>query len=204
MSESLIMHTGGMVATNGYILGTGEEYFVIDAPRGIYEVMKSKGIKPTALLLTHQHYDHIEDAYLFSEAGIPIYAYQQYSPPLVLKEQAERWGFNVKINPFNVSDEINSKEIISVGQSSIVVLHVPGHSPDSIVYYFAGKQYLFSGDTLFNKSIGRSDLPFGDPQILLNGITSKLMTLENSVEVFPGHGEPTSIGEERIGNPFIR
>lgn len=204
MDPSLKTYIGGMVATNGYLLRLGDQCYVIDAPKGMYDFVKSEGVKPDVVLLTHQHYDHVEDASYFSKDGIPIYAYQPYSPPLVMKELAERWGMNVKVEPFTVTKELKGKEMISEGAMSIVCIHVPGHSPDSIAYYFAGKQFLFCGDTLFKGAIGRTDLPFGDHEALLSGIKENLLTLGNSVEVFPGHGEETTIGLESELNPFLR
>lgn len=207
MSEpkiSMINFVGGMVSTNGYLLTVGKDKFLIDAPKGIHAHLTKLGIKVTALLLTHQHYDHVEDAALFSQQGVPIYAYQQYSPPLIMKELAERWGVTMNIAPFTVTHEVKGKDIISVGDSSICLMHIPGHSPDSLVFYFAGKQFLFCGDTLFQGSIGRTDLPFGEHETLLSGIKEHLFSLADDIEVFPGHGEATTIGEEKEHNPFLR
>jgi len=94
--------------------------------------------------------------------------------------------------------------MIRIGASSICLIHVPGHSPDSIVFYFPGKSYLFVGDTLFQGSVGRTDLPGGDESQLLNGIAHKLLVLNRDVYVFPGHGESTTIGDERDYNRFFR
>lgn len=195
---------GGAVSTNGYLLRNGSDYFVIDAPKGMFDYVKSCGVKPVALLLTHQHYDHVEDAAKFSKDGIPIYAYQEYSPPLVMEELAKRWGLDIKVEPFEVTNVLKGKEIISVGNASICVFHVPGHSPDSVVFYFSGKQFLFCGDTLFEGSVGRSDLPFGDHKVLIDGINKHLMKLEDNIEVSPGHGDMTTIGHERRTNPFLK
>ena len=202
--QSLKVHVGGMVATNGYLLVLGDDVFVIDAPKGMYEFVKNEGKTPTALLLTHQHYDHVEDAALFSNNGIPIYAYQQHSPPLIMQDLAQKWGANIQIQPFQVTNELKVKNMISVGKQSICTIHVPGHSPDSIVFYFAGKQFLFAGDTLFRGSIGRTDLPLGDHDSLLNGIKNDLLALDEDTLVFPGHGESTTIAEEAKTNPFLR
>ncbi len=204
VEQSLKVHVGGMVATNGYLLVLGDDVFVIDAPKGMYEFVKNEGGKPTALLLTHQHYDHVEDVSLFSDDGIPVYAYQQHSPALIMQDLAQKWGANIQIQPFHVTNELKVKSMISVGAQSICTIHVPGHSPDSIVFHFVGKQFLFAGDTLFRGSIGRTDLPLGDHDALLKGIKNDLLTLDGETLVFPGHGEATTIDEEAKANLFLQ
>ena len=202
--ESLKVHVGGMVETNGYLLTLGKETFVIDAPKGMFEFVSKEGVTPTAMLLTHQHYDHIEDASYFSEQGVPIYAYETYSSSLTLEDSAARWGAAVSVAPFLVSHELKAETQITIGEHKISILHVPGHSPDSVVFHFTEKQALFAGDTLFCGSIGRTDLPGGSHQDLLNGIREKMLCLNDDTQVFSGHGQASSIGKEKASNPFIR
>jgi len=201
--SKMIKFVGGMVATNGYLLYTGDEYIAIDAPEGFYDFVDNQEIKPSALLLTHQHYDHVEDAAKFAKAGVPIYAYEDYSPDLIMEDLAQKWGMNVKVEPFKVTNSLKNREIVRIGKNSVCVIHVPGHSPDSVVLYFPGKLYLFAGDTLFNGSVGRTDLPGGDHDLLIEGIRDKMLVLNKEIEVFPGHGDRTMIGVERDSNPFF-
>ena len=200
---SLTRYVGGMVSTNGYLCNTGSEYIAIDAPKGFYDVIQSRGVRPAALLLTHQHYDHVEDAHLFAAAGIPIYAYAPYDPDLILATLAQRWGMDITVEPYTVTNILKGESLVKIGNTSIGLMHVPGHSTDSVVFYLAGKHVLFAGDTLFQGSVGRSDLPGGDEALLLNGIAQKMLTLNVDIEVFPGHGDPTNVGVERQTNRFF-
>ncbi len=200
---SIIRYVGGMVSTNGYLLYTGEHYLAVDAPYGFFDYLKEEGITPKALLLTHQHYDHVEDAHKFEKAGIPIYSYAPYSKKLIMVDLAKKWGLDVVVKPYKVDHVLKGKDMIDIGGSSICIIHVPGHSDDSIVFYFPGKVLLFAGDTLFNSSIGRSDLPGGDGDLLIKGIAEKILVLNKGIQIFPGHGDGTYILKERLNNPFF-
>src|SRR2546425_449661 len=92
-------------------------------------------------------------------------------------------------------------ESITVGHDTVKVLHTPGHSPGSVS--LAGRGYVFTGDALFNQSIGRTDLPGGDLATLVHSITDRLFSLDDNTIVYPGHGPETSIGDEKIANPFV-
>jgi len=204
MSAELQVYVGGMVSTNGYVLKLGESCIVIDAPNGIYEHLQSQGLKPDALLLTHQHYDHVEDAAQFSEAGVPIYSYAPYDEDLVLIKLAQRWGFDIEVAPYEVTTVLEGTDEIEVAGHPIRLSHVPGHSLDSVTFYFSEEGLLFSGDTLFQGSIGRPDLPNGNQAQLLDGIKTKLFALPDETDVLPGHGGNTSIGAEKATNPYLR
>jgi hydroxyacylglutathione hydrolase len=88
--------------------------------------------------------------------------------------------------------------------ASLKVIHVPGHSPGSVCFYEEQSKILITGDVLFNGSIGRTDLPGGNYDVLISGIISKLLVLPNDVDVFPGHGPATTIGDEKARNPFLK
>lgn len=201
---NLICIIGGYVDTNGYILELPGGHIVFDAPKGIFDEIQKRGIKPKALFLTHQHFDHVDDVHLFSKAGIPVYAYQGHSPELIMDERAREWGLPVNIEPFEVTDELKDVDLIKSAGSAICPLKVPGHSPDSIAYYLPGKEIVFAGDTLFDGSIGRTDLPFGEHETLLKKIKGELFTLPADTRVFPGHGEETSILKEKRTNQFLQ
>ena len=90
-----------------------------------------------------------------------------------------------------------------MGEDELEIILAPGHSPGSICFYSKAQKFIIGGDVLFNGSIGRTDLPLGDHQTLLNSIKEKLFTLPDDVIVYSGHGEPTTIGNEKIYNPFV-
>lgn len=196
-------YTGGMVQTNGYLVESGDQTLVIDAPGGMAEFVAQRNRKPTALLLTHQHFDHVEDAAAIAREGAPIYAWAGYSGDLVLDEAARRWGMPVTIDPFEVDQLLAGTAELTVGGVRLQLLHVPGHSPDSVAFYEEGSGQLLAGDTLFAGSIGRTDLPGGDHNLLLQGIREKLFILPPETTVLSGHGPSTTIGQERAQNPFL-
>lgn len=196
--------TGGFVQTNAYLVSTADgSSVVIDAPAGTASWLKSLGVVPTALLLTHQHYDHVEDAAAVSAMGAKVHAWAPYSPALTLQDLMRSVGFPVSVAPFTVDEVLAESASVEIGGSHITLAHVPGHSADSLTYFFSEKNELYAGDTLFKGSIGRTDLPGGDHQLLLDGIRTKLFVLPPEARVFPGHGQATSIGAERAGNPFL-
>ena len=98
---------------------------------------------------------------------------------------------------------IKEGDLISFGNSSLQTLHTPGHSPGSISYYNLEDKFIIGGDVLFYGSIGRSDLPMGDHDTLIKSIKEKLMPLGDDMKVYSGHGMPTTIGFERMNNPFL-
>ncbi len=103
--------------------------------------------------------------------------------------------------PPEVDTRVSEGDALVVGEERLVVSHTPGHSPGSIS--LAGSDALFSGDTLFAGSIGRTDLPGGDTQTLLDAVRSKLFSLDESTPVYPGHGPATTLGREKSDNPFV-
>lgn len=196
----LEVFTGGYVATNGYLLQKGKTTILIDAPAGSFEWLQEKGIAPDYLLLTHQHFDHVEDAHLFP---CPIYAYSPFSRSLIRdKECRENWGLPVSVPDFEVDEVLEGISQLPLGDIQFDLLHVPGHSPDSLVYSLPQAKLALVGDTLFAGGVGRTDLPGGDEQLLFNGIREKLLTLSPTTQIYPGHGPATSPAEEAT-NPFL-
>lgn len=200
--------TGGYFQTNGYLLTIGETNWLIDAPEGVADWLESRGVTPTALLLTHLHYDHVIDAAAVKERfGCPIWSHSQPNADLTLEtvlKESIGWPFDVA--EFSV-DHLLADEIEFESEGvAFDLYHVPGHSPDSLCYAPRGqeKPALFGGDVLFQGGIGRTDFPHGSHQLLLDGIREKLYPLPGETAVYPGHGPATTIGRERIENPFVR
>lgn len=202
----MILHTftGGAVQTNGYILEFDDKTcLVVDAPAGIADFLKRHELKASYLLLTHQHFDHVEDASALAESGAEIYGHSEFDRTLIRDQQArEAWGIPVNVPDFTVNHLLGGKTSLTLGDLTFEVSHVPGHSPDSISFYLKDELFLFSGDALFAGSIGRTDLPGGSHEQLLDSIRENLYTLPDDVAVFPGHGPDTQIGKEKQSNPF--
>jgi len=207
-------YIGGMVMTNGYLLGEGEDCVLIDAPKDITDWLEKEGELPRELLLTHQHYDHVEDVARLAAKGVKIRAYAPHSKDLTLETFREQWGLPIEVTPYTIDDVLGDTQSLDSGNIEFRVAHVPGHSPDSIVFITnendqksdtaeSSPALAFVGDTLFADSIGRPDLPGGDQELLLKGIQEKLLTLPDDTRIFPGHGLETTIGREQSGNPFL-
>lgn len=200
---NLLTYTGGFVETNGYLLVKDDgTCLVVDAPAGIAEFLREKSLNPTHLLLTHQHFDHVDDVAALREAGARVFAHEGYAPGIIMEDRVREMGLPVQIPPYQVDEILAGREVLDVGGYQFHLAHVPGHSPDSISYYLAAESFLFAGDTLFSGSIGRTDLPGGNSGQLLDSIREKLYTLPDETAVFPGHGPQTTIGTEKKTNPF--
>lgn len=162
------------------------------------------GLRPRKVLLTHGHFDHIIGIpYVDNKWKMEFYAHRnEISLFPRYFEEGKLVGF-----PFAgvmpAVNEVTDGELITFGDVSLKVLETPGHSYGGVCYYNEKDKVLFAGDTLFQGSIGRTDLYMGDTEQLLTSIRSKLLVLDDDVVVYPGHGYPTTIGEERRFNPFF-
>jgi hydroxyacylglutathione hydrolase len=199
----LSIYTGGFVQTNGYLIETPNGNFLVDAPEGVTRWIASKGVRVDDVLLTHQHYDHVTDAAALKASGARLHALEDYSKDLTLESAARGWGLPISVVPYAVDRKFTIAEPLVIAGKTILLAHVPGHSTDSVTFYLESDGILFSGDTLFAESIGRTDLPGGSTQQLLDGIMTKLLTLPPNTKVFPGHGPATSIGNEMRQNPYL-
>lgn len=198
----LSIYTGGFAATNGYLVRTEEACILFDAPGGIKEWLDNQGIEITHLILTHQHWDHVDDASYFGD-DVEIYAFADHSEDLILQKQAkENWGIPLDVQPFKVTKKLKHKEEFTIGDVHFKSFHVPGHSPDSLAFFCKEEEMCIAGDALFEGSIGRTDLPGGDHDQLIESIHKHLYTLPKETTVFPGHGPETSIIDEKKNNPF--
>jgi glyoxylase-like metal-dependent hydrolase (beta-lactamase superfamily II) len=204
----------GPFEVNTYILfnddekrdGGKKEGFIID-PGGqekkIDGIIKNENIELKFILNTHCHIDHvIMDNYFREKYGVNIMAAENEEYILKnLEEQAEYLGFEFT-GGVAIDKYIKDNQTIKIGEINILVIFTPGHSPGS-VSFLVNEKYLFSGDTLFKNTIGRTDIPGGSSEQIISSIKSKLMKLPDDVKVFPGHGEATTIGYERKFNPYL-
>ncbi len=168
------------------------------------DFIKSEGLKPVLLLNTHCHIDHIlGNHFVYSEYGLaPILHRNELILLQKLGEVAAFYGVEATPSPQPLRF-IEEHEKITLGDITLDVIYAPGHSPGSVCFYNKKEKKLWGGDVLFRESIGRTDLPGGDYDTLENNILTKLFVLPDDVEVFPGHGIPTTIGYEKVNNPFV-
>lgn len=173
-----------------------------DDPSGIMNAVTRFGGNPVAILLTHGHYDHILAVEAVKDMfEVPVYAHRNEqellrSPSLNL---SGTWmeGFSTKADHL-----LTDGEKLNLAGTEIEVLHTPGHTKGSCCFYLPQEQVLLSGDTLFAGSVGRMDFPTGSPLQMKASIKKLLSELPEDTEVYPGHGEATTIGYEKRYNPF--
>lgn len=161
-------------------------------------------LNPVKIVNTHCHIDHIVGInFIKSQYNVPLYATKNEEPMLKSsEEQGMLFGFNIG-QPPTIDHYLSEKDTFTFGNSTLSILEVPGHSLGSIALYSAQDKFIIVGDVLFDGSIGRTDLPGGDYDTLIESIRTKLMTLPPEVTVYPGHGPATSIKKEHDTNPFL-
>lgn len=199
----------GPVATNGYMLMDKIQgsSVIIDAPYQSVNVFmahaEEQRLRITALWLTHSHWDHTADAELCAENqwDILIHPLDEYR----LLDQAAHtvWPLPFTLGNVKPTGKINHGDILTCGDWTCEVIHTPGHTEGGVCFVDHEHSCAFVGDTLFSGSIGRTDLPGGDTNTLLKSIKDCLMILPSELVVFPGHGPLTTIGEEKLNNPFL-
>lgn len=197
----------GPLQVNCYLVGCGEtrEAVVIDpgdeAPL-ILDVLKSEGLNLTRILLTHCHADHVGGVKgLVDACGVPVMIHEADRSMLDSAVQHGRlFGLEIEAPP-PPDGYLVEGDVVEFGRRSLLVLHTPGHSPGGLC--FLGGAEIFVGDTLFAGSIGRFDFPGGSYEILIESISSKILTLDEATIVYPGHGPSTTVGEEKRSNPFF-
>lgn len=160
----------------------------------------------TCLLNTHLHLDHcFGNAWATSEYGILPMAHKDDEPlALHIKKQADQFGLPVEVHSQKLGAYIADGDIINLGSQNIRAIHTPGHTSGGMCFYSEDNDLLFSGDTLFSGSIGRTDLDGGSYNKLIRSIQDKLLILPDTTTVYCGHGPITTIKDERLNNPFLQ
>lgn len=202
----------GMLRTNCYLLGDerSRRAAVIDPGGGggrICSRIRDLGLELAAILNTHAHYDHIVAAWtLKKELGGEIYLNPADQPLLLQVIFGLAMRFHPEIRPV-APDEIDRMpiegDILEFGEIRIEVLETPGHTPGHVSYYLSDHGMVFSGDTIFAGSIGRTDFPGGSHEQLLHSVRTKIFTLPDRTAIYPGHGPKTTVGKEKRTNPFF-
>lgn len=197
---------------NTYVIWDNTRECVIIDP-GCYEkheeqrltdFITTNALKPVALLNTHCHIDHI----LGNQFVAIKYSLTPVIHPLektlmdAVGSYAHVYGINYLTSPEPLQ-ELEDNKTFQFGETTLKMIHAPGHSPGSICFYSERDKLLIGGDVLFRESIGRTDLPGGNHEQLLSSIRERIFTLANDVKVYAGHMEPTTIGYEKQHNPFL-
>ncbi len=199
----------GILRCNCTILGdeTTHEAIVVDPGENVSEILTRLAAHKLTLkqiIITHGHIDHVGGAaHLKRVTGAPVFLNQYDLPQLAMMEIQAGW---IGVPPPEVTrPDASADDGAQLGLPNLPgeVIHTPGHTEGSICLYFAPQQLLIAGDTLFAGSIGRTDLPGGDGRKILRSIRERLLTLPDPVIVIPGHGNKTTIAEERATNPFL-
>jgi len=197
----------GRLQTNCYVLQSDSTALVIDPgdePERIIRFLEDIAVKPTHIVATHTHFDHVLGVdTIRAKLKIPFLIHHDDLSMLESMQSRvqQTMGFSVPPPP-KVDQFLEDGQSIEFGQDKVKVIHTPGHSPGSIS--LAGQGFVLTGDALFNQSIGRTDLPGGDLDTLIRSITQRLFILDDATIVYPGHGPETSIGDEKLANPFVR
>ena len=204
---------------NGFVLGceVTREAFVVDPGDDVdllLQAVEHHGLKVGAILLTHAHLDHVTGVARAKEAlKVPVWLHQADN---FLYEGVVQQGmmFGLRVDPQPRIDHFYAQnQSLHFGEYGVSVHHTPGHCPGGVCLAVNGdprtagptdRRVLFVGDTLFAGSIGRTDLPGGDAATLLHSIREVLFAFPDGTPVYPGHGEPTTIGQEKRTNPFLQ
>ena len=199
----------GPVGTNCYIVsneGT-KECFLVDmaaCPPELVSHIKNSGLTVKAVLLTHGHFDHIMglDRFL-EEFPAPVYACAAEKELLESPQLNSSSGMLGQPYTFHGAQYVKDGDLLGMAGMKIQVIQTPGHTIGGCCYYIADEQTLFSGDTLFRASIGRTDLPTGSMGALVRSVKEKILVLPDETRVYPGHMEETTVGYEKKYNPFL-
>ena len=197
----------GSFVTNTYIIADNNsgKAIIIDPADSHVKIEKFlDGLIPEMILLTHGHSDHMyEIQYFRDKYGSKVYAHRDEKAYFENENIRNPIGVPLESRKYVCDVTLNDDDKIELGSYVFHVLHTPGHTPGSVCYYCPEEKIIFSGDTLFNGSVGRTDFPLSNTDDLKKSI-SKLMLLPDDIKVESGHGFSTTIGNERISNPFVK
>ncbi|MBC8077488.1 MAG: MBL fold metallo-hydrolase [Chloroflexales bacterium] len=210
MDLRVLSFTGGPFAENSYLLSdaTGGALFIDPGYDGerLWRAARDADLRIAAILLTHAHLDHVGAlTFIRQHSGAPVYLHP--ADDALLAQAHIQWQqFGLRIAPIAPAEhQLHHGDTLAFGALTLEVLHTPGHTPGGVCFYSGANRTLIAGDTLFRRSIGRTDLPGGDGPALLRSIRERIFPLDGAgpIAVYPGHGPPTTIREELEQNPFV-
>jgi hydroxyacylglutathione hydrolase len=176
-----------------------------DEVEEILNILRQEKLKLTQIVVTHAHIDHVGGAMKLKAAtGASLLMNQNDYALLKLLDVQATWVGMRPPGPVQVDESVADGRVVKIGNIAANVIHTPGHTEGSICLYFPQEKRLIAGDTLFAGSIGRTDLPGGSFEKIIKSLHSRLMVLPDETDVIPGHGQATTIGEERETNPFLQ
>jgi hydroxyacylglutathione hydrolase len=211
---TMMIHTlpAGPIETNAFLLtdASSGEAVLVDAPGGIWArvepILEREKCRLTELWLTHGHWDHIQDAAKVVRAsgakvrGHPADRHFFDTPEIMSAFLSSR----ITLEKIAVDHWVAQGDRFEALGRTVEVRHVPGHCPGNVLFYFANEAGAFVGDALFAGSVGRTDLPGGSREQLVEAIRSQIYTMPDTTAVYPGHGPDTTVGAEKRGNPYVR
>lgn len=173
--------------------------------RELVRAVEERGLRPVRLLNTHCHLDHVfGNKFVASRWGLSLEIHRLELPVLqAVPQVATLYGLPPVEESPAPAHFLEEGETVAFGNTTLEILFTPGHSPGSVCFYDRSAGKLIAGDVLFQRSIGRTDLPGGDHSTLIGSILSRVMPLPDETVVYPGHGPNTTVGEERAENPFL-
>ena len=193
----------GDLGVNCYVIFNGEKAIVIDPGDEYEKIKKALGDKKVeAVLLTHGHFDHTGAVNQLQKDGAKVYVSKEDAKMLLDSYTCLSKPFGFPFNPVKADYTFNDNDILDIIGKKIKVILTPGHTTGSACFLI--ENMLFSGDTLFKRSIGRTDFPGGDFATISDSIRNKLYVIDENTPVFSGHGEQTTIKEEKCSNMFVR
>lgn len=199
----------GIIGTNCYLIINEDtkETVMVDPggyPAQLKREIKEKGLKVQAVLLTHAHFDHIMGLKdVMEDFKVPVYVEEMDKEMLTDGNMNLSGGYMNGGFLFEDAETVTDGQVLELAGFRLRVIHTPGHTPGGCCYYAEKEGVLFSGDTLFHASVGRSDFPGGSASDLVRSVREKLLILPEETHVYPGHMDETTIGYEKLYNPFI-
>jgi glyoxylase-like metal-dependent hydrolase (beta-lactamase superfamily II) len=201
------------VSENTYIVYNDDNEALIIDPgcyfdeekKALAEFIANNKLRPVQLLNTHCHLDHVfGNKWVYETFGLELFLHANEEQVLKFAPQSGKmWGLEFE-NYEGPLHFLNEHDVIKLERDELKVINAPGHSPGSICFYSEAERFIIAGDALFKESIGRTDLPGGNHEVLIQSIKEQLFVLPDDVTVYPGHGDATTIGHEKKYNPFLR
>jgi hydroxyacylglutathione hydrolase len=207
---TIIANTGGIAATNCYLVADDQtkEAVLFDAPNDtvgpLLDEAQSRGCNVIGLWLTHGHFDHVADHALvstrFPGAKVLIHPLDE---PKLQQPKSKFFTLPFEIPSRSADGHLQDGQHLRIGSLEMQVIHTPGHAPGHVMFHFPREHVLIGGDLIIMNAVGRTDLPDSDPEAL-NASIRRIMKLPGDTKLLPGHGDASTLDEERMHNPYVQ